>query len=76
MATSRQKRTANSMSNGLEADSVNIEQRNDPDQVVTVDFEKLPSGYYRVTPKQPLPPGEYAFLRELGSGRAYDFGRD
>lgn len=52
-----------------------IRQYIDPDDAIPIDFERLPSGYYRVTPKSPLPPGEYGFLRE-GMGRVYDFGRD
>ena len=47
----------------------------DADDTVPIDFEKLPSGYYRVIPKRRLPKGEYGFLRE-GAGRVYDFGRE
>ena len=54
-----------------------VKQYIDPEDAVPTDFEKLPSGYYKVTPKQPLQLGEYAFLREGGgAGRAYDFGRE
>jgi hypothetical protein len=49
----------------------------DTDDTMPIDFEKLPNWYYRVIPKEPLTPGEYASIREgVGSGRAYDFGRD
>jgi hypothetical protein len=52
-----------------------VKQYIDTDDTIPIDFEKLPSGYYRVIPKRTLPKGEYGFLRE-GAGRVYDFGRD
>ncbi len=60
-----------------------VEAREGPseDDMVAFDIEKLPSGYYRVTPKSPLEKGEYGFLRLPGGAlggqpRIYDFGRD
>lgn len=46
---------------------------------VDVDAERDPRGLYRVTPRQPLPPGEYAFVLTHGRGsvsQVYDFGVD
>jgi hypothetical protein len=46
-----------------------------------VESEKDPRGFYRITPRQPLPPGEYGFVLTHGlaagaSGKIYDFGID
>jgi hypothetical protein len=47
---------------------------------VDVDAEKDARGLYKVTPKEPLKPGEYAFVLTFGSaaasGKVYDFGVD
>jgi hypothetical protein len=41
--------------------------------------EKDARGYYRLTPKEPLKPGEYGFVVTYGStgaGQVFDFGVD
>ena len=47
---------------------------------IDVDAEKDARGLYKMTPKEPLKPGEYAFVLTFGSaagsGRVYDFGID
>ncbi len=48
---------------------------------VDVEAEKDPRGFYRITPRQPLAPGEYGFILTQGfssgaSGKVYDFGID
>ncbi len=51
---------------------------------ISFDYEKLRAGVYRVTPKQPLAPGEYCFFyraaaaltAQTGMGKLFDFGVD
>jgi len=47
---------------------------------IEIKIERDPRGFYRVTPAQPLPPGEYGFILATGfgagSGKIYDFGVD
>jgi len=48
---------------------------------IDVESEKDPRGFYRVKPKQVLPPGEYGFILTGGftagaGGKIYDFGVD
>ena len=47
---------------------------------IDVDAEKDARGLYKVTPKEPLKAGEYAFVLTFGSaagsGKVYDFGID
>jgi hypothetical protein len=47
---------------------------------IDVDAEKDARGLYKMSPKEPLKPGEYAFVLTFGSaagsGRVYDFGID
>jgi hypothetical protein len=48
---------------------------------IDVESEKDPRGFYRVKPKQALPPGEYGFILTGGftagaGGKIYDFGVD
>jgi hypothetical protein len=47
---------------------------------IDVEAEKDTRGLYKMTPKEPLKPGEYAFVLTFGSaagsGRVYDFGID
>ena len=56
---------------------------NDDKAVVPFTFTRLKPGVYRVVPKAPLPPGEYAFFPATmggqgtaGAGRLFDFGVD
>jgi hypothetical protein len=51
--------------------------------VVDFDFVKVAPGIYKVTPKSPLPPGEYCFFyagenmsRGMAGGKLFDFGID
>lgn len=49
--------------------------------MIDVAWEKDPAGFYRITPRKPLPPGEYGFIHTVGlaahaAGRVYDFGVD
>jgi hypothetical protein len=51
------------------------------EDTVDVGWEKDPRGSYRITPRQPLPPGEYGFILTQGlsaraAGKVYDFGVD
>jgi hypothetical protein len=48
---------------------------------IDVHTERDQSGYYRITPRQPLPPGEYGFvltdeIAGKASGKIWDFGVD
>ena len=46
---------------------------------VDVEAQRDARGLYRLTPRQPLPPGEYAFVLTYGGGavgQVYDFGVD
>ncbi len=46
---------------------------------VDVEVQRDAGGLYRLTPRQPLPPGEYAFVLTYGGGavgQVYDFGVD
>jgi hypothetical protein len=48
---------------------------------VDVESEKDARGLYKMTPKEPLKPGEYGFVLTYGmgggtSGRVFDFGVD
>ena len=48
---------------------------------IDVATEKDARGFYRITPREPLPPGEYGFIvthgfATGGSGKIYDFGVD
>lgn len=47
---------------------------------VDVASEKDPRGFFRITPREPLTPGEYGFILTqgfaTGSGKIYDFGVD
>jgi hypothetical protein len=47
---------------------------------IDVDSEKDARGFYKLTPKKPLPPGEYGFVLTFGAtagaGKVYDFGVD
>ena len=46
---------------------------------IDVDSEKDARGFYKLTPKKPLGPGEYGFVLTFGSvgaGKVYDFGVD
>ena len=49
--------------------------------MIDVGWEKDARGLYRITPRRPLPPGEYGFIHTQGlaaraAGRVYDFGVD
>jgi hypothetical protein len=51
------------------------------EDTVDVGWEKDSRGFYRITPRQPLPPGEYGFILTQGlsaraAGKVYDFGVD
>lgn len=51
------------------------------EDVIGVDSEKDPRGFYRLKPKEPLKPGEYGFVLTHGfvagaGGKIYDFGID
>jgi hypothetical protein len=43
---------------------------------VPCSVEKLGDGTFRVRPKSPLAPGEYAFMPSAEGGRLWDFGVD
>jgi hypothetical protein len=50
--------------------------------IVEVDFEKDPRGFFRIKPREPLGQGEYGFIVTqgfaggAGGGKIYDFGVD
>ncbi len=51
------------------------------EDTLDVEADKDPRGFYRIKPKQPLPPGEYGFILTLGfatgtTGKIFDFGVD
>ena len=51
------------------------------EDTIEVETEKDPRGFYRITPRAELPPGEYGFILTHGfaagaSGKVYDFGVD
>jgi hypothetical protein len=51
------------------------------EDTLDVEAEKDPRGFFRIKPKQPLPPGEYGFILTHGitagsAGKIFDFGVD
>jgi hypothetical protein len=50
------------------------------DDVIDVESEKDPRGFYRLKPREPLKPGEYGFILTSGfgggGGKIFDFGVD